>query len=79
MARFTEDVTKVNHLSGRVNQRGLCEPLTYRLVDNRHFEVVTALRKFTTDFASVPRPIWFWVAPWVRQVWVPYPSRHGSG
>ena len=66
MARFTEDVEVVNHLSGRVHQWELCVPMTYRLVDTDGSEVVTAPPKFMTDFASVPRPFWFWISPWGR-------------
>jgi Protein of unknown function (DUF1353) len=66
MAHFTEDVTVVNHLSGRVHQWELCEPMTYWLVDTKDGEFVTAPPKFKTDFASVPRPFWFWLAPWGR-------------
>ena len=66
MARFSEDVTVVNRLSGRVHEWEMCEPLTYRLVDAVGSEVVTVAPGFATDFASVPRPFWFWVAPWGR-------------
>ena len=66
MARFTEDVKVVNHLSGRVHQWELCEPMTYRLLDREPSEVATAPPGFKTDFASVPRPFWFWIAPWGR-------------
>lgn len=66
MAHFTEDVTVVNHLSGRVHQWELCEPMTYRLVDSDDAEFVTVPPAFKTDFASVPRPFWFWLAPWGR-------------
>jgi hypothetical protein len=66
MARFTEDVTVVNHLSGRVHQWELCEPMTYKLVDSDDTEFVTVPPAFKTDFASVPRPFWFWLAPWGR-------------
>lgn len=66
MARFTEDITVVNHLSGRVHEWILCQPLNYRLVDEPTSEVVNVATGFDTDFASVPRPFWFWVAPWGR-------------
>lgn len=66
MAQFTEDVTVTNRLGGRVHQWELCEPVTYRIVDRDDSEVVTAPPGFTTDFASVPRPVWFWIAPWGR-------------
>jgi Protein of unknown function (DUF1353) len=66
MARFTEAVTVVNRLSGRVHQWELCEPMSYRLTDAGHCEVVNVPPKFKTDFASVPRPFWFWLAPWGR-------------
>lgn len=66
MAHFTEDVTVVNHLSGRVHEWELCEPMTYRLVDADDSEFVTVPPGFKTDFASVPRPFWFWLAPWGR-------------
>jgi hypothetical protein len=66
MAHFTEDVTVVNHLSGRVHQWEMCEPMTYRLVDADDAEFVTVPPAFKTDFASVPRPFWFWLAPWGR-------------
>lgn len=66
MARITEEVTVTNHLAGRVHQWELREPVGYRLVDREDSEVVTAPPGFTTDFASVPRPFWFWIAPWGR-------------
>lgn len=66
MARFTEDVTVVNHLSGRVHEWTLCQPLNYRLFDRADSEVVNVPTGLVTDFASVPRPFWFWVAPWGR-------------
>jgi Protein of unknown function (DUF1353) len=66
VARFTEDVTVVNHLSGRVHGWELCEPMTYRVVDAEDAEVVTVPPKFVTDFASVPRPFWFAISPWGR-------------
>jgi Protein of unknown function (DUF1353) len=66
MARFTEDVKVVNHLSGRVHRWELCDPMTYRLVDTDASEVVTVPPNFVTDFASVPRPFWFVISPWGR-------------
>jgi hypothetical protein len=66
MARFTEDVLVVNHLSGRVFEWEMREPMTYRLVDSDDAEFVTVPPEFKTDFASVPRPFWFWIAPWGR-------------
>jgi hypothetical protein len=66
MARFTEDVTVVNRLSGRVHRWEMCEPLTYRLRDDDTSEVVTVAPGFETDFASVPRPLWWWLPPWGR-------------
>jgi hypothetical protein len=66
MARFTKDVTVVNHISGRVHEWEMCEPMTYRLVDLDDAEFVTVTPKFKTDFASVPRPFWFFIAPWGR-------------
>jgi hypothetical protein len=66
VAWFTEDVTVVNHLSGRVHAWELCEPMTFRLVDADDAEVVTVPPKFVTDFASVPRPFWFVISPWGR-------------
>ena len=66
MARFTEDVKVVNHLSGRIHQWELCEPMTYRLRDSEPTEVATVPPGFKTDFASVPRPFWWWIAPWGR-------------
>jgi hypothetical protein len=66
MARFTKDVTVVNHISGRVHEWEMCEPMTYRLVDTDDAEFVTVTPKFKTDFASVPRPFWFFIAPWGR-------------
>lgn len=66
MARFTEDVTVVNQLSGRVNEWVLCEPVTYRLVDTPDSEVVNVPPEFATDFASVPRPFWAIISPWGR-------------
>jgi hypothetical protein len=52
MARFTEDVTVVNHLSGRVLQWEMCQPMTYRLVDQDDAEFVTVPPKFKTDGTS---------------------------
>jgi hypothetical protein len=66
VARFTEDVTVVNRLSGRVHEWEMCEPLTYRLRDTDTSEAVTVARGFKTDFASVPRPLWSWIPPWGR-------------
>ena len=66
MARFTEDLKVVNHLSGRVHQWELCDPMVYRLVDVDDSAHVTVAPGFKTDFASVPRPFWFWIAPWGR-------------
>lgn len=66
MARFTGDVTVVNRLSGGVHQWELCEPLSYRIADVHDSEVVNVPPGFVTDFASVPRPLWFYVAPWGR-------------
>jgi hypothetical protein len=66
MARFTGDVKVVNRLTGRVHEWEMCEPLSYRIVDLDDSEVVNVPPGFTTDFASVPRPIWFWIAPWGR-------------
>jgi hypothetical protein len=40
--------------------------MTYRLVDSDNAEFVTVPPAFKTDFASVPRPFWFWLAPWGR-------------
>ena len=65
-ARFTEDVTVVNHLTGRVHQWEMCQPMTYRLVYAVDAEFVTVPPGFKTDFASVPRPFWFWISPWGR-------------
>jgi Protein of unknown function (DUF1353) len=66
MARFTEDVLVVNHLSGRVHQWEMRQPMTYKLVDTEDAQFVTVPPRFTTNFASVPRPFWFWIAPWGR-------------
>lgn len=66
MARFTEDVQVVNRLSGGVFAWELCEPVSYRLVDTPDSEVVNVPPKFTTDFASVPRPFWSIISPWGR-------------
>lgn len=66
MARFTEEVAVVNRLSGRVHEWTLLQPLSYRLVDTESSEVVNVPTGLVTDFASVPRPFWFWVAPWGR-------------
>lgn len=66
MARFTDDLTVVNRLSGRVHRWALCEPLVYRLADTPASEHVTVPPGFGTDFASVPRPLWSWIAPWGR-------------
>ena len=66
MARFTDDVAVVNRLSGRVFQWELCEPMSYRLSDVDDCEVANVPPGFRTDFASVPRPFWSWIAPWGR-------------
>jgi hypothetical protein len=66
MARFTEDVTVVNRLSGRVFEWELCEPVSYRIVDTPESEVVNVPPQFRTDFASVPRPFWAIISPWGR-------------
>ncbi len=66
MAPFTEDVLVVNHLAGRVHEWEIRQPMTYRLVDRDDAEFVTVPPRFKTDFASVPRPFWFWLAPWGR-------------
>jgi len=66
MARFTEDVTVVNRLGGRVFEWELCEPVSYRLVDTAESEVVNVPPRFRTDFASVPRPFWTIISPWGR-------------
>ncbi len=66
MARFTEDVTVVNRLSGRVSDWELREPVSYRIHDTPTSEVVNVPPAFRTDFASVPRPFWSLIAPWGR-------------
>lgn len=66
MAQFTEDVTVVNRLSGRVFEWELCEPVSYRIVDTADSEVVNVPPGFATDFASVPRPFWAIISPWGR-------------
>ncbi|MBM3658313.1 MAG: DUF1353 domain-containing protein [Actinobacteria bacterium] len=66
MARFTEDVTVVNRLSGRVFEWELCEPVSYRTVDTPDSETVNVPPEFATDFASVPRPFWAIISPWGR-------------
>jgi uncharacterized protein DUF1353 len=66
MDRITNDVTVVNRLSGRVHQWEMCEPMTYKLEYRPDAEFVTVPPGFKTDFASVPRPFWFWIAPWGR-------------
>ncbi len=67
MARFdTEDLTVVNRLSGRVHQWELREPLSYSLGEAAESEIVNVPPRFKTDFASVPRPFWFWISPWGR-------------
>lgn len=66
MARFTEDVTVVNRLSGRVFEWELREPVSYRIVDVPEAEVVNVPPGFATDFASVPRPFWAIISPWGR-------------
>lgn len=65
MARFTEDVSVVNRLAGRVHEWELLEPISYYLREEDG-ETVHVPPGFRTDFASVPRPFWFWVAPWGR-------------
>lgn len=66
MARFTEDVTVVNRFDGPVHEWEMCEPFSYRIVDEDDSEVVNVPPGFTTDFASIPRPLWWWIAPWGR-------------
>ncbi|MFP3906953.1 MAG: DUF1353 domain-containing protein [Acidimicrobiales bacterium] len=66
MARFTKDVKVVNHLDGSIHEWELCEPFSYRIVDEDDSEVANVPPGFTTDFASIPRPLWWWVAPWGR-------------
>ena len=66
MARFTDDVTVVNRLAGRVFEWELCEPVSYRIVDAPDSEVVNVPAQFRTDFASVPRPFWTIISPWGR-------------
>jgi hypothetical protein len=65
MGNFTEDVKVVNRLSGKVHQWELCEPVRYSL-PQPDGEIIHVPPLFKTDFASVPRPLWFWVAPWGR-------------
>lgn len=65
VASFTEDVRVVNRLSGRVHGWELCEVVSYYL-DEPGGDTVHVPPQFETDFASVPRPIWFWIAPWGR-------------
>jgi hypothetical protein len=66
VARFTDDVKVLNRLPGAVHTWALCEPVVYRLVDDQTSEHVAVPPGFATDFASVPRPFWFWIAPWGR-------------
>lgn len=66
MARFTDDLTVVNRLSGNVHHWELLEAMTYRLVDSDDSELVIVPPGFETDFASVPRIVWSWIAPWGR-------------
>jgi hypothetical protein len=66
MARFTEDVTVVNRLSGRVFGWSLCEPVSYFLDHAPGSEVVNVPPGFATDFASVPRPFRTIISPWGR-------------
>ncbi|MDZ7679102.1 MAG: DUF1353 domain-containing protein [Acidimicrobiales bacterium] len=66
MARFTKDVKVVNHLDGSIHEWELCEPFSYRIVNEYDSEVANVPPGFTTDFASIPRPLWWWVAPWGR-------------
>lgn len=65
MSRFTEDVEVVNRLSGRVHEWELRVAVSYYLTEPGG-ETVHVPPAFKTDFASVPRPFWFWVAPWGR-------------
>ena len=65
MTAFTENVTVVNRLSARVYDWELCEPVSYYL-EVPGGETVVVCAGFVTDFASVPRPFWWWVAPWGR-------------
>lgn len=66
MARLTENLTVVNRLSRRVHQWELREPFRYRLADRDDSAFVEVHEGFVTDFASVPRPLWWWIAPWGR-------------
>lgn len=65
MASFTEDVQVVNRLSGKVHEWELCEPVRYYITDPGG-DTIHVPPRFKTDFASVPRPLWWWTAPWGR-------------
>lgn len=65
MSRFTDEVKVVNRLSGRVHQWELCQEVVYYL-RRPDGEFVHVPIGFATDFASVPRPFWWWIAPWGR-------------
>lgn len=65
MSHFTDEIRVVNHLAGRVHDWELCEPLHYYLTVP-DADTIHVPPGFVTDFASVPRPLWFWIAPWGR-------------
>jgi hypothetical protein len=56
---------RLAHWTDRLGHRRWATLLA-SLFDSDDAEVVTAPPGFKTDFASVPRPFWFWLAPWGR-------------
>lgn len=65
MAGFTDHLDVRNKLEGRVHEWQTLEPFSFYLgaPGGPTIEVPVG---FATDFASVPRPLWWWIAPWGR-------------
>jgi len=65
VSSFTEDVDVRNQLTGRIHDWTLLESFTFYL-DRPDGPTVRVQAGFTTDFASVPRPLWWFAGPWGR-------------
>jgi hypothetical protein len=65
VSSFTQDVDVRNQLSSRTHDWTLLQPLTYYL-DRPDGPTIQVVAGFTTDFASVPRPLWWFAGPWGR-------------
>jgi hypothetical protein len=65
VSSFTEDVDVRNQLSPRTHDWTLLQPFSYYLgePDGPTIQVQAG---FTTDFASVPRALWWFAGPWGR-------------